>query len=119
MLVWHVPRSDDRGLHLPRIYLAVAARLAPLLQPVAVGSHLGQDDAGVFVRRGQRAAGVGQLQADGGAAGFRQGGAVVAEVVADRWLLLKAEFAAVGPPLSPFPFDSCLGLEVRSGNQPI
>lgn len=110
MLACHVLYSDDRGLHLPCIHLTVAAQLAPLLQPIAVGRHLGQDDAAVFVWRGQGAAGGGQLQADGGTAGFSEGGAVVAEMVADRRLLSPGEFAAVGPPLSPLPFHSCLGL---------
>lgn len=110
LLAWHVPHSDDRCLRLPCIHLAVAARLAPLLLPIAIGSHLGQGDAVIFVRRGQAAGGAGQLQADGGAAGFSEGGALVAEIVADHRLLSPAEYAAVGPPLSPLPFDSCLGL---------
>lgn len=118
MLAWHVPRSDDRGLHRPHVHLAVAARLAPLLLPVAVGSHLGQDGAAVFQWQRQAAGGAGQLQADGGATGFGEGGALVAEMVADRRLLSPAEYAAVGPPLSPLPFDCCLGLEVKSDNQP-
>lgn len=107
---WHVPHSDDCGLHLPCIHLAVAARLAPLLLPIAIGSHLGQDDAVVFLWRGQASSGAGKLQANGGAAGFGQGGALVAKMVADHRLLSPAEYAAVGPPLSPLPFDSCLGL---------
>lgn len=39
---------------------------------------------------------------------------MVAEVVADHRLLSPAEFAAVGLPLRPLPFDSCLCLEVKS-----
>lgn len=83
---------------------------------VAVGSHLGQDDAAVFRWRGQAARSAGQLQANGGAAGFSHGGAVVAEMVADHRLLSPAEFPAVGLPLSPLPFDSCLCLSVKGKN---
>lgn len=119
VLCWCVPHSDDCGLHLPGIHLSVAARLAPLLLPVAVGGHLGQDDAAVLMWQGQAAGGAGQLQADGGAAGFGEGGAVVAEVVVDHRLRSPAEFAAVEPPLSPLPFDSCLGLWVNSEIQPL
>lgn len=110
VLCWCVPHSDDCGLHLPCIHLSVDGQLASLRLPVAVGGHLGQDFAALLMWRGQAAGDTGQLQADGGTAGFSEGGAVVAEVAVNHWLLSPAEFAAVGPPLSPLPFDSCLGL---------
>lgn len=120
VLAWACsPRSDDRGLHLPHHNLTVNARLILLLLPVAVGGHLGHDDAPVLLQRRQAAGGTGQLHADGGAAGFGEGGAAVAEVVADHRLPPPAELAAVGPPLSPLAFDSCLGLWINTGIQPM
>lgn len=110
--------SDDTGLHPVCVHLAVAARLAPLLLPVAVGRHLGRDVVAVLLRGGQGAQGGGQLGTDGGAARLGEGGAVVVEVVADHQLIPPAKFTAVGLPLSPLPSESCLGLRIHNESQP-
>lgn len=109
--------SDDTGLHPVCVHRAVAARLAPLVLPVAVGRHLGRDAAALLLRGGQAAQDGGQLGTGGDAARLGEGGAVVVEVVADR-LIPPAKFAAVGPPLSPLPFESCLGLRIHNESQP-
>lgn len=82
--------SDERGFHPVCVHLAVAARLAP---PLLDG---------------------GQLGADGGAGRLGEGGV---EVVADR-LIPEAKFTAAGLPLSPLPFESCLGLRIHNESQP-
>lgn len=112
------PHSHDTGLHPVCVHLAVAARLAPLLLPVVVGRHLGQDVVSLLLRGGQAAQDGGQLGTDGGAARLSEGGAIVVEVVADRRLIPPAKFTAVGLPLSPLPFESCLGLRIHNKSQP-
>lgn len=112
------PHSDDTGLHPVCVHLAVAARLAPLLLSVAVGWHLGRDVVALLLRGGQAAQDGGQLGSDGGAARLGEGGAIVVEVVADHGLIPPAKFTAVGLPLSPLPFESCLGLQIHNESQP-
>lgn len=100
-------RSDVSGLQLAEhVYLPVAARLAVLLLPV------GQE---VFVvsRRCRN----GRLQADGGAAGFGDRGAVVVEVVVGDGCVSPAGFTPGRLPLNPLPPQRCLGLNVNNNSQ--
>lgn len=94
------------GLHLvEHVHLPVAARLAVLLLPVGVLPLLEQDVAVLFRRR------IRMLQADGGTAGFGNGGAVVVKVVVGDRHVSPAGFTPGGLPLSPLPLQCCLGLE--------
>lgn len=99
-------RSDIGGLQLvEHVRFSVAACL---LLPVGVLLLQGQEVA-VFVSFRIRSV----LQADGGAAGFGEGGVVVVvEVVVAHGRVSPAGFTPGRLPLMPLPPQRCLGLSI-------
>lgn len=58
------------------------------------------------------------LQADGGAAGFRDGGVgVVVKVIVGDGCFSPAGLTPGRLPLSPFPLQSCLSLDINKDGQ--
>lgn len=107
--------SDVSGLQLVQhVHLPVAACLTVLLLPVGFLLHIGQEVA-VFLLFKRR---TGLLQADGGAAGFGDGGVgVVVKVVVGDGCFSPAGLSPGRLPLSPFPLQRCLGLDANKDSQ--
>lgn len=108
--------SDVGGLQLAEhVHLPVAACLAVVLLPVGFLLHHGQEVV-IFILFRRHSSRL--FQADGGTAGFSNGGVgVVVKVVVGGRCFSPACFTPGRLPLSPLPLQRCLGLDVNKDSQ--
>lgn len=109
-------QSDVSGLQLAvHDHLPVLAHVAVILLSIGVLLHLRQEVAVFSLLRGRSS---GLLRADGGAAGFGDGRVgVIIEVAVGGGRLSPAGFTPRRFPLSPFPPQCCLCLDINNDSQ--